>query len=275
MTVDPIFLVINRKKDDKRKEHMLSVEKIINTNFTFFSAVDGRTELNIIDSTLHNIKFILYNSHLFIHDITKQNVYHKHVNKDYLPSYGIFGAAISHYLIYHRLLNDNNNESYGIFEDDIRYIFEDGGMKLKNTLDFLPATDTFDVALLFHPRWPNNVKVKEECNYYFIVNNMKFAGAYAYIITKRGAGKFLSFFRNYVCSSPDDNLSTISEQGNFDIIVLKEPLFTFEDVNFPSATHDQVGEVPENTKWDRSFESMYYKDINDLKTNFKEQFFLL
>ena len=106
------IFAINRKQDTNRREHMRQLAEKMNFKIEFFQAVDGARELNILDSSVNNVKFLQYKHHLFLHDPNTCNTNHNH-----RPSYGIFGAAISHQLLYYKLLNDPDHDMclHGVF----------------------------------------------------------------------------------------------------------------------------------------------------------------
>jgi len=260
MSLSLRYFAINRTRDVDRKEHMIKLGKQINVNMEFFTAING-SDLNVIDTSINSIKLINHNNDIWIHDTNNYNPYHGFQP----PTYNVLGCALSHQALYKQLIMDDNSDAYCIFEDDVHYIPEDVELYHK-AIQTLPNHTQLDLCLLYEPRFCQG-KLDRYNEYFARSNKLGYAGAFAYIITKRGAAKLLVFINGAVNKSPDDYLSDFSWSMEPQIFVA--PFFGFSDERFPSTT----GELPTIKKvdgiWNKEFTSRHYRDLDDLKLNFK------
>lgn len=160
--------VINLDKDVKRLEN---TRKILNDNFTRFSAIYGKDlPQDKLDKNITKLcKYILCNR-------------------------SIVGCALSHLKLWEQLISDNSNNYYVILEDDLNYINKDLLNKLVDQLDKID----YDYINLFCEICGSyscddiNIDGLKLCKSIFPLTT---AG---YIISKKGAQKLVNIVKNNI-----------------------------------------------------------------------------
>ena len=259
------YFVINRERDVHRKEHMLEFEKRLGIKLEFFKALDGVKDLNVLDTNVNNIKFLSYNSKIYLHDVTKENALH-----NVKPSYGLLAGAITHFELYYKLLTDENEDAYCIFEDDVKYLHEDSKL-FHDHINFLSGASKKYDLVVFHPRFLNVISKENISNHlYYQHKSIAFGGSFAYVISKKGASKFISYFRNWIYSSSDDNLSFCTMNNIFSSILIPKRNILHYREDFETTVHDDTKHQDNihDCKWTKEFKNDDYKDYEDFKTNF-------
>jgi len=156
-----------RREDRKIIMTKLFEDSMLMENCDFFEAVDGQ-KLVITDDVLKLFK-----------------------DNDFGSRPGFIGCALSHYEIWKSLVIDSNYENYLVFEDDVE-ICNNFLFKFNRALELLKDMD-WDIVYLGYTTRVEQKYVKKELSIieYDLMGNI--GGTFCYLISKRGASKFLKF----------------------------------------------------------------------------------
>lgn len=139
-------------------------------------------------------------------------------------SRGELGCAWSQQLLYSQLINDDEHEAYFIFEDDVQFC-EPLDIFLEYLVN-LPSLDTFDICTFAKDIMWYPLEFTQSINsHYTHIKRQFFNGAYAYIVTKRGASRLLDYCQHQINLPADDLLSNSFVNQRTLVIAPKQPLF--------------------------------------------------
>lgn len=250
-----LVYIVSLKRAIDRRVPIEQHYKESGLEYKLFDAVDGLGEINLIPTKLQNLLLIHYRNRLIPYHTKRINQCHGHP-----PSYGTLGASLSHMEIWQKLLLDDDHQMYLIVEDDC-YVYNFD--KLKDMISKLPSADSFDIAILHKPCWPNYIDPPKEIDseYFRETSRMSF-DCCIYILTKRGAGKLIYNLNFGVSKGPDDNISEwCSNETKKRILIAKEP-FLYQHPTFNSITH-RSDEPHSDPRYDKEFSSPNYRSIDD------------
>ena len=158
--------IINLDNEKQRKKYMeAEMKKLHISNFTFFKAINGETEL-------HNYSFKLMNNW-------------KDVFKNRPITMGEIGCAISHWELWKYIIN-NNIEIALILEDDV--IFEESFSETFNKI--VDLNMDFDFLYLSRLKLNNTLNLGDEESVNELIAKAKYCfNMHSYIITLNGCKK--------------------------------------------------------------------------------------
>jgi GR25 family glycosyltransferase involved in LPS biosynthesis len=117
-------------------------------------------------------------------------------DNDFGAKAGVIGCALSHYKIWNDLVLDNVYDSYLVFEDDIE-LCSNFMFKLNYVFDLVKYINLdWDIIYIGYSTRVDKVydNKRVEILSYDVANNI--GGTFGYIVSKRGASKFLTFIEN-------------------------------------------------------------------------------
>ena len=132
---------------------------------------------------------------------------------------GEFGCAWSHIKMYEKLLADTEADNYLIMEDDAQIV---GDLSL---LRNLPSD--FDLAHVATSDCHPFVKTTQVNTSFFNIKKKFFNHTTAYVVSKAGARKLLTYTDGHINIPADDLHSNSFIKGNIQVIVPESPIFTF------------------------------------------------
>ena len=216
------IIVINLEKHKDRKNHMLNeINKISKIESEFFKGIDGREEIKQIETDNKEIDILLYKNSIFVSNYNERIDYK---NRGKL-SLGQIGADLSHLFVCDKLIFDDDNDYYLVLEDDSTLNVNEN--ILYEYINNLPGN--FDFIHLDTSDWYNFEKTSKENDYYYNVKKNFFNRASAYIVSKNGAAKYVSFVKNNICRPPDDSFSNLFTFKNFKVLIPNEWLFVLSE----------------------------------------------
>lgn len=181
--------VINLDKDKKR---LNNIEKLLNNNFTRFSAIYGKNlSKNEINNNATNIC------------------------KYFLCNYSIVGCAMSHLNLWQKLIDDETNNFYIIFEDDLKFIDTELVNKLVDNLNNLDY-DYINLYCEFCGSYDCELEIENNFKICKTIFPLTTAG---YIINKKGAKKLVSKLKNNISYHIDFTIALFQYlHSNFKIL---------------------------------------------------------
>jgi O-methyltransferase len=273
-TITPVF--INIERFEERRKHCIDLfTYLFPEQFYMFNGVDGKYvniyESSCVPSQINLTKQVLveYNDQYFIHDPKYRKT---------KMSYGEFGCYLSHLKLFDYII-DNNIKYMFITEDDI--LPTSHIQHFNQYIENLP--DDFDICLFHHspsmfvdkksgkneekePFINTNEKVND---YYYKVEIDKeiqshiFTQALSYIVSYRGATKFLTRVKSNIHVPFDDQLARLG----LNIIYSKEVLFYQNPKIIKSSIWNIYKEEEdyENVKWDKE---IVKESVKNMLTHF-------
>jgi GR25 family glycosyltransferase involved in LPS biosynthesis len=177
--------IINLKKREDRKKSMIEQferENIPQTNYEFIEAVDGQK----------------------LKESEELRLLFEGNNFNYRR--GVIGCALSHSQLWYTLTNDNDNEYYVILEDDLE-LFPDFKEKLESHCKLFEEKQLEHLSLgVFDCNELDQEKIKTNEITIFQKDVYKFWNvAFAYIISKAGARKMISYINRCSIKCAIDN----------------------------------------------------------------------
>jgi hypothetical protein len=258
------FFAINREKGSDDHEYMKNLSKDLGINLKPL-IIDPR-HINSVNTEIPHIKLLSYNSYLWLHNTKDINQFHMHP-----PSCNMLAASVAHLLLYNELLIDDDADFYCIFEDDVCLVDPEDKSKFFRVLNNLDYDNfEFDVCLLFQPMYCTEVNRKKYSSDIDVVDKIGFGGSYAYIISKRGAGKMVTSLQHQLNRSPDDHLSNACSIDGF-MKTYISPIFTKLPLNKENPNNSCLN-IPIT---DKPYASNLYVSKNELCTNFKSKSVIL
>ena len=216
------IIVINLEKHNDRKIHMLNeVNKITKIKSEFFKGIDGREEIKQIETNNIKLDILLYKNSLFFSNYNERIDY---INRGKL-NLGQIGCDLSHLFVCEKLIFDDDNEYYLVLEDDSSLNVDEN--ILYEYINNLP--EKFDFIHLDMSDWYDFEKTSKENDYYYNVKNKFFNRASAYIISKNGAAKYVSYVKHNICRPADDSFSNLFIFKNFKVLIPNEWLFVLSE----------------------------------------------
>lgn len=181
-------------------------------------AVDGSSiQKNLLEFGIYNIN---YNSEIYYYDSTKRPNRSEMTNNE-------IACSLSHYKAYIDLVNDENYNNYIIFEDDVVLSNIDELCSQLYILDN-ESKCQFDVALLSYSLFQplQRIRVINEC--FSEIKKQNFNNSSAYVLTKSGAMKLLSFIQGVIKYPSDDTLATMFLNDNLNIVASNELIAKYD-----------------------------------------------
>lgn len=229
--------VINLEKDIKRRNNISSnvINNIKDIDCIFYKAVDAKDKLKIVNTNCKDLDLIIYdNNSVFLSDYNYRIDYDKRGK----IKIGTIGCNLSHIFLCDELIFDDKYDYYLVLEDDsslnvdVNILYE--------YLNNLP--DKFDFIHLDKSDAFEFIPTDKVNSYYYNVEKKYFNRTSAYLISKFGAAKYVSYFKHNICRPPDDSFSNLFIFKNFNTLIPREWLFKLsEDSNTSS-----IGEYDNN-----------------------------
>jgi len=219
--------VINLEKDIIRKNNIISnvINNIKDIDCIFYKAIDGKDKVKIFNTTYKDLDLIIYdNSSIFLADYNYRIDYNQ-IGK---INIGTVGCNLSHIFLCDELIFDDKYDYYLVLEDD---------SKLNVNVDVLyeylnNLPDKFDFIHLDKSDAIEFTPIDKVNYYYYNVEKKFFNRTSAYLISKSGASKYVSYFKHNICRPPDDSFSNLFVFKNFNVLIPREWLFKLsEDSN--------------------------------------------
>jgi GR25 family glycosyltransferase involved in LPS biosynthesis len=197
---------------------------------------------------------------------------------DYRMRIGLVGCSLSHFKMYTDLINNDEYDSYLIFEDDIEFT-PDFEYKFNHLLKQLKTVEWDLVFVGHHTRDPNNKEVLSKDKLSTIEKWDKYksftqslGGTTGYLISKKGAEKFLDFVNSYTMINSIDTM--LQNSANTLKVYYTNPHLIFSecfrgdqidsDIQYDYST--LYSDLDERVKE----EIEYYKNDITLLSNFEE-----
>jgi len=254
------FFAINREKSLDDFEHMKNLAKTLGISLE--RVIIDPKHINYVNTEIPHIKLLSYNNYLWLHNTKDVNPFHMCP-----PSCNILAASASHVVLYNELLLDDSANFYCIFEDNVELSDPEDKSKFFRVLNNLNYDNfEFDACLLFQPMYCTEVNRRKYYNDIDAVDRIGFGGSYAYVISKRGAGKMVTSLQHQLNRSADDHLSNAcSIDGLMKTYIA--PIFA----KIPLRTENLCNAYLNIPIQDKPYVSNMYVSKNELCTNFESK----
>jgi GR25 family glycosyltransferase involved in LPS biosynthesis len=220
------LVIITLFEYPQRLEKLREITKILSDNgliIEYFYGVNGK-DIEITDTNCEFVKKLEHNFNTYYYDNRVR------LNKEPM-SRGVIGACWSHLEVYKKLLNDKFYDNYIIFEDDFELL-----TSIQYLMDALMNLPTdYDICHIAFSDWYPFIRLNKINDYFYDIHRQFFNRATAYIISKSGARKLLTFSNGQINIPPDDLLSNSylfgKERCNIDIKFYVSEHYIFKEID--------------------------------------------
>lgn len=212
-----VIIHLERSVDRKQniEEHVIA--KLPNFQCEFFNGVDGKNNVKTIETVCPELDLILYNQNVFVAN------YNYRIDYDFRGKLNLqqIGLNFSHIFVSEQLIFDDSYDYYIVLEDDSQLNCDE--TTLQEYLQHLPPK--FDFIHLDGSTSLEFVKTNKDNEHFYNVEKQCFNRTSAYILSKSGAAKYVSYFKSNICRPPDDSFSHLFLLNKLQVFVPKEWLF--------------------------------------------------
>jgi GR25 family glycosyltransferase involved in LPS biosynthesis len=216
---------MERSVDRKQFMQENVVDKLPNFECEFFQAIDGKNNVKVVETLVPELDIILHNANVYVAN------YNHRIDYNFRGKLNLqqIGANLSHISVSEQLIYDNEYDYYLILEDDSKLNCSENTIveylqHLPKQFDFIHL-DGSD-AVEFEKTTPET----PENEYFYNVKKQCFNRLSAYILSKSGAAKYVSYFKHNICRPPDDSFSHLFLLTDYKVFVPKEWLFRLGDL---------------------------------------------